>query len=74
VLVMLQPSVTPRDAQGNPTPIAAGDAVRITGQLLRAPSPEVLHDWGVSPAEAARVQRQGVVVQAVTFQLIGQHR
>lgn len=74
VLVMLQPSVNPRDAEGNPKPIAAGDHVRITGHVLRAPSPQILQGWGVSPAEAARVQRQGVVVQAVTFQVIGQQR
>jgi hypothetical protein len=38
VLVMLQPSVNPMDAQGNPTPIAAGDVVRVTGHVLAAPS------------------------------------
>lgn len=70
VLVMLQPSVNPRNAQGNSTPIAAGDQVRITGHVLRAPSTQVLRGWGVSQAEAARVQRQGVVVQAVTFEVM----
>jgi hypothetical protein len=74
VLVMLQPSVNPMDAQGNPKSIAAGDQVRITGHVLRAPSTQVLKGWGVSPAEAARVQRQGVMVQAVTLEVIGRHR
>ena len=74
VLVILQPSVNPMDARGNSRPISAGDQVRITGHVLRAPSAQVLRGWGVSPAEAARVQRQGVVVQAVTVQVIGQKR
>lgn len=65
VLVMLQPSVNPMDVRGNPTPIAAGDHVRITGHVLRAPGTQVLRGWGVSAVDAARVQHQGVVVQAV---------
>jgi len=69
VLVMLQPSVTPIDSQGNPVPIASGDLVRVTGHVLRAPSTQILESWGISPAEAARVQRQGVVLQAVTFEV-----
>ena len=74
VLVMLQPSVNPMDAQGNPKSLAAGDQVRITGHVLRAPSTQVLEGWGISPAEAARVQRQGVMVQAVTLEVVGRHR
>ncbi len=70
VMVMLQPSVNPIDPQGNPTPIAAGDAVRVTGHLLRAPGSQVLESWGVSPAEAARVRQQGIVLQAVTFEVV----
>lgn len=69
VMVMLQPSVNPIDPQGNPTPIAAGDQVRVTGHVLRAPSTQMLEGWGVSPADAARVQQQGVVLQAVTFEV-----
>lgn len=74
VMVMLQPSVNPIDPQGNPTPIAAGDQVRVTGHVLRAPSAQVLESWGVSPAEAARVQQQGVVLQAVTFEVTKYNR
>jgi hypothetical protein len=74
VLVILQPSVNPMDAQGNPKPISTGDQVRVTGHVLPAPSTKALQGWGVSPPEAARVQRQGVVVQAVTFQVMGQQR
>lgn len=74
VMVMLQPSVNPIDAQGNPTPIRAGDQVRITGHVLRAPSAQVLQSWGVSPADAARVQLQGAVVQAVTFEVLNRNQ
>jgi hypothetical protein len=70
VLVMLQPSVNPIGRSGNPTPIARGDQVRVTGHVLRAPSTQVLDGWGLSPADAGRVQRQGVVVQAVTFEVL----
>ena len=69
VLVMLQPFVNPMDAKGNPAPFAAGDQIRVTGHVLRAPSPQVLEGWGVSPSEAARVQKQGVLLQAVTFEV-----
>ena len=69
VMVMLQPSVNPIDPQGNPTPIAAGDQVRVTGHVLRAPSAQKLESWGVSSADAARVQQQGVILQAVTFEV-----
>jgi len=70
VLVMLQPSVNPIDARGNPAPLAPGDQVRVTGHVQRAPSAQILQSWGVSPADAARVQRQGVVVQAETFEVL----
>lgn len=70
VMVMLQPSVNPIDPQGNPTAIAAGDQVRVTGHVLRAPSVQVLESWGVSPADAARVQQQGVVLRAATLEVI----
>lgn len=70
VLVMLQPSVNPIDARGNPTPIAEGDQVRVTGHVLRAPDAQTLHSWGVSPADAARVQRQGVVLQANILEVL----
>ena len=46
VMVMLQPSVNPMDPQGNPTPIAPGDPVQITGHVLRAPNTQVLESWG----------------------------
>ena len=69
VLVMLQPSVNPMDAKGNPTPFAAGDQVRVTGHVVRAPSPQMLEGWGVSPSQAARVHQQGVILQAVTFEV-----
>lgn len=69
VMVMLQPSVNPIDPQGNPSPIAAGDQVRVTGHVLRAPGAQKLESWGVSPADAARVQQQGVILQAVTFEV-----
>lgn len=69
VLVMLQPSVNPMDAKGNPTPFAAGDQVRVTAHVLRGPSPQMLEGWGVSPSQAARVQKQGVILQAVTFEV-----
>jgi len=68
-LVMHQPSVNPIDARGNPTPVAANDLVRVTGYVRPAPSVQVLQGWGISPAYAARVQQQGVVVQAVTFEV-----
>ena len=74
VMVMLQPSVNPIDPQGNPTPIAAGDQVRITCHVLRAPGTQVLASWGVSPADAARVQQQGVILQAVTFEVMKHNR
>lgn len=74
VMVMLQPSVNPIDPQGNPAPIAAGDQVRVTGHVLRAPSAQVLESWGVSPGDAARVQQQGVVLQAVTFEVTRRNR
>lgn len=74
VLVMLQPSVNPIDQQGNPTPLATGDTVEVTGHVLRAPSSQALESWGVSPADAARVQRQGVVLQAVTLQVLRHNR
>ena len=74
VLVMLQPSVNPIDAQGNPTPIAAGDQVRVTGHVIASPNAQVLQSWGVSPADAARVERQGAVLQAVTFEVIARNR
>jgi hypothetical protein len=70
VLVMLQPSVNPIDARGNPAPLAPGDQVRVTGHVQRAPSAQILQSWGVSPADAARVQRQGIVVQAETFEVL----
>jgi hypothetical protein len=70
VLVMLQPSVNPIDARGNPAPLAPGNQVRVTGHVQRAPSAQILQSWGVSPADAARVQRQGVVVQAETFEVL----
>lgn len=70
VMVMLQPSVNPIDPQGNPTPIAPGDQVQVTGHVLRAPSSQVLQSWGVSPGDAARVQQEGVVLQAVTFEVL----
>src|SRR5690348_3753772 len=70
VLVMLQPSVNPIDARGNPAPLAPGDQVRVTGHVQRAPSAQILQSWGVSPADAARVQRRGVVVQAETFEVL----
>ena len=69
VLVMLQPSVNPIDARGNPTPVAPNDLVRVTGYVLPAPSVQVLQGWGVSPADAAAVQQQGVVLQAATFEV-----
>ena len=68
-LVMLQPTVNPIDARGNPTPVAANDLVRVTGYVRPAPRVQVLQGWGISPADAARVQQQGVVVQAVTFEV-----
>lgn len=74
VMVMLQPSVNPMDGRGNPTAIAPGDQVRVTGHVLRAPSTQELQGWGVSAADAGRVQRQGVVVQAVTFEVLKHSR
>jgi len=74
VMVLLQPSVNPIDPQGNPTPIAAGDSVRVTGHVIAAPSTQLLQNWGVSAAEAARVQRQGVALQAVTFEITHKNR
>lgn len=70
VMVMLQPSVNPMDGRGNPTPIAPGDQVRVTGHVLRAPSTPVLEGWGIPARDAGRVQRQGVMVQAVTFEVL----
>ena len=70
LMVMLQPSVNPIDPKGNPTPIAEGDVAQVTAHVLRAPSTQVLQSWGVSPADAARVQQQGVVLQAVTLEVI----
>lgn len=69
VLVMLQPSVSPIDAHGNPTPVAAGDMVRVTGHVIAAPSAQQLQSWGVPPADAARVQRGGVIIQATTVEV-----
>lgn len=70
---MLQPSVNPIDGHGTPAPFAAGDQVRVRGHVLRAPSTRALENWGVSPANAARVQREGVVLQAVTFEVTKRH-
>jgi hypothetical protein len=69
VLVMLQPSVSPIDAQGNPTPVAAGDIVRVTGHVIPAPSAQQLQSWGVPPTDAARVQHDGVIIQATTVEI-----
>lgn len=74
VLVLLQPSVNPIDAHGNPAPIAVGNQVRVTGHVLRAPSRQQLQGWGVAPEAAARVQRQGVVLQAVTLEVTHRNR